>query len=108
MVALRFRNFVPGALGHRSIVQGALGNWPKAAAAETMVDIKDAFESEPGLLEDVALLKDVIEPGEPAPTAPVNPGITSLSSSRPCVDSVIHVTRMAGDGRKEGVKHIKT
>jgi len=81
MVALRFRNFVPGALGHRSIVPGALGNWPKAAAAEAMVDIKDAFESEPGLLEDVALLKDVIEPGEPAPTAPVNPGILSLSSS---------------------------
>ena len=27
---------------------------------------------------------------------------------RPCVDSVIRVTRMAGDGRKEGAKHIKT
>ena len=63
MVALRSRDFVPGALGHRSIVPAALGHWSKAAEAEAMVDIKDASK------------------GEPAPTAPVNPGITSLSSS---------------------------
>ena len=50
MVALRSRDFVPGALGHRSIVPAALGHWSKAAEAEAMVDIKDASGREPGLL----------------------------------------------------------